>query len=207
MSDTPATASGPKRPQSGIGFLLDFGPLLLFFAGYKLRGIIFGTGIFIVAIVAALAFSLVRYRRVSPMTWISAVLIIGFGGLTIYLHDQRFIQMKPTIIYAGFAAFLFAGLLFGRPLLKHLFGPVFEGLSEEGWLKLSRNWACFFAFMALFNEGLRATVSFDTWLTLKVWGATALSVLFGMANIPMLMRHGLNLTDEAQDPPVPPPSL
>lgn len=199
--------AAPARPNGAVGFLLDFGPLLLFFVAYKLRGIIFSTAVFVVAIVASLAFSLIKYRRVSPMTWISAVLIIGFGGLTIYLHDQRFIQMKPTIIYAGFAVFLFAGLIFRRPLLKHLFGPIFEGLDEAGWMKLSRNWAFFFAAMAVFNEGLRATVSFDTWLTIKVWGATAASVLFGMANIPMLLRHGLTLEDKAEEPAVPPPSL
>jgi len=207
MTGAPAPAPAPARPSGLTGFLLDFGPLLLFFLAYKLRGIIFSTGIFVVAILASLAFSLVRYRRVSPMTWISAVLIVGFGGLTIYLHDQRFIQMKPTIIYAGFAAFLFGGLIFRRPLLRYLFGPVFEGLDEDGWLKLSRNWALFFAAMAAFNEALRAAVSFDTWLTVKVWGATAASLLFGMANIPMLMRHGFTLSDTAEDPPVPPPSL
>jgi intracellular septation protein len=191
----------PARPQGAISFLLDFGPLLLFFIAYKLRGIVFSTLTFMVAILAALIFSLVRYRRVSPMMVISAVLILGFGGLTVYLHDQRFIQMKPTIIYAGFALFLGGGLLFRRPLLKYLFGPVFEGLDEAGWLKLSRNWAGFFAFMAVLNELLRATVSFDAWLTAKVWGATALSLLFGMANIPMLLRHGLTVDTPADEAP------
>jgi intracellular septation protein len=86
-------------------------------------------------------------------------------------------------------------------LLKYLFGPVFEGLDEAGWLKLSRNWAFFFAFMAVLNEVLRATVSFDAWLTAKVWGATALSLLFGMANIPMLLRHGLTVEAPADEAP------
>jgi len=201
------TKPAPARPTPGLALLLDYGPLFLFFAAFKLRGIIFGTGAFVVAILVALAYSLVRYRRVSPMTWISAVLIVGFGGLTIYLHDQRFIQMKPTIIYTGFALFLFAGLLFRRPLLKYLFGPVFEGLDETGWLKLSRNWALFFAAMAVVNEVLRANVSFDLWVTIKVWGATAASLLFGLANVPMLMRHGLTLSETKDEPPVPPASL
>jgi len=199
-----------RKPPSGwTGFLLDFGPLLLFFVAYKASrsSIIVSTGAFMVAIVASLLFSLVRYRRVSPMTWISAILIVGFGGLTIYLHDARFIQMKPTIIYAGFSILLLGGLLFGTPLLRHLFGPVFEGLEEKGWLKLSRNWAIFFAFMAVFNEVLRASVSFDTWLTVKVWGATAMSFLFGLANIPMLMRHGFTVAEAKEEPPIPPPSL
>jgi intracellular septation protein len=198
------TGTASRRPHGATSFLLDFGPLLLFFVAYKWRGILFSTLAFMVAIVVALIFSLVRYRRVSPMMVISAVLILGFGGLTVYLHDQRFIQMKPTIIYAGFALFLGGGLLLRRPLLKYLFGPVFEGLDEAGWLKLSRNWAFFFAFMAVLNEVLRATVSFDAWLTAKVWGATALSLLFGMANIPMLLRHGLIVEEPADKIPAPP---
>lgn len=198
-----------KAPSGWTGFLLDFGPLLLFFVAYKASrsSIVVSTGAFMVAILASLLFSLVRYRRVSPMTWVSAILILGFGGLTIYLHDARFIQMKPTIIYAGFSVLLFGGLLFGTPLLRYLFGPVFERLEEKGWLKLSRNWAFFFAFMAVFNEVLRATVSFDTWLTVKVWGATAMSFLFGLANIPMLMRHGFTIAEAKEEPPIPPPSL
>jgi intracellular septation protein len=197
----------PRRPHRFEGLLLDFGPLLLFFVAYKMTGIIVATLVFIVAILVAILVSLIRFRWVPPMTWISAILIVGFGGLTIYFHDQRFIQMKPTFIYAGFSLLLFGGLALGKPLLRFLFGPVFDGLSEQGWIKLSRNWALFFAGMAVLNEVLRALVSFDTWLTLKVWGATGLSLLFGAANVPMLMRHGLTLADAEEEPPVPPPSL
>ncbi|HEY7809609.1 MAG TPA: septation protein IspZ [Allosphingosinicella sp.] len=199
------SAKGEPKAAGWSSLLVDYAPLLVFFVAYKIAGVWIGTAVFVVAIIIALAWSLVRFGRVTPMTWISAVLIIGFGGLTLYLQDQRFIQMKPTIIYAGFAAFLFAGLLFGKPLLRYLFGPVFEGLSEEGWFKLSRNWALFFTFMAAFNEVLRANVSFDLWVTVKVWGATAMSVLFGLANVPMLMRHGLQLENAEEELPVPPP--
>jgi len=92
----------------------------------------------------------------------------------------------------------------GRPLLKYVFGPAFEGLDHDGWLKLSRNWAIFFAAMAVGNEVLRAIVSFDLWLTIKVWGVTALSLIFAFANIPMLMRHGFSVAEAAEEPPVPP---
>jgi intracellular septation protein len=197
----------PERPHGWSGFLLDFGPLLIFFIAYKAVGIIVGTAAFVVAILIALAYSLARYRWVSPMTWISAVLIVGFGGLTLYFRDPKFIQLKPTIIYTGFSLLLFAGLAARKPLLRYLFGPAFEGLSETGWLKLSRNWALFFAAMAVLNEVLRANVSFDLWVTLKVWGATALSLLFGAANVPMLMRHGFTVAEATEEPPVPPPSL
>jgi intracellular septation protein len=198
------TDKARAKPHGGLSFALDFGPLLAFFIAYKFSGIIVGTGIFMAAIVVALIVSLVKLGRVSPMTWISAVLVIGFGGLTIYLHDPRFIQLKPTIIYAGFALLLFGGLAAGKPLLKHVFGPVFEGLSDIGWMKLSRNWALFFAAMAIANEGLRATLSFDAWLTVKVWGITLVSLLFAFANIPMLMRHGFSVADARDEPPIPP---
>jgi intracellular septation protein len=134
---------------------------------------------------------LVTFRRITPMLWLSTVLILSFGAITLYLRDPKFIQMKPTIYYVLLAAMLLIGLLRRKPLLRWLFGPVFPGLTEEGWLKLSRNWAIFFVALAIANEVLRATVDFDTWLTLKVWGVTLISFNFAMANMPMLLRHGL----------------
>ena len=91
------------------------------------------------------------------MVWLSTGLIVGFGAITLYLRDPKFIQMKPTIIYLLFAGTLVVGLLRRKPMLKWLFGPVFPGLSEEGWLKLSRNWALFFLALAVANEAMRAT--------------------------------------------------
>lgn len=199
MTDTPKA-----KPHGALSFALDFGPLLAFFIAYKLTGIFMSTAVFMVAIVVALVVSLAVLKRVSPMTWMSAILVVGFGGLTLYLNDPRFIQLKPTIIYAGFALLLFAGLAAKKPLLRYVFGPIFEGLNETGWLKLSRNWAIFFAAMAVVNEGLRAWLSFETWLTVKVWGVTALSMVFAMANIPMLLRHGFSVTEAKEEPPIPP---
>jgi intracellular septation protein len=198
------TANARTRPGGLLTFLLDFGPLLAFFLAYKFVGLIVGTAMFMAAILIALVVSLAKLGRVSPMTWISAVLVIGFGALTIYFRDPRFIQMKPTIIYTGFALLLFAGLAAGRPLLKHVFAMAFEGLSDAGWTKLTRNWAFFFAAMAILNEGLRANLSFDDWLAVKVWGITILSLLFAFANIPMLMRHGFTAEAKQETPPVPP---
>ena len=206
-----------RRPHGWGNFALDFGPLLCFFIAYLLAkriaappvlvsifAPIAATFVFMIAILIAMAVSLYVYRRVSPMMWISAILVIGFGSLTIYFHDPGFIQLKPTLIFGGFALFLATGWLTGRPLLKHLFGPIFEGLSEAGWMKLTRNWAFFFAAMAIFNEVLRASVSFDTWLFVKVWGVTALTFLFGAINVPMLLRHGLTLEAPAEAaPPTP----
>lgn len=200
-------APDKKKPGALLTFILDFGPLLAFFIAYQISGIIVGTLTFMIAIIVSITISLIKAGRVAPMSWISAVLVVGFGGLTIYFHDPKFIQIKPTIIYTGFALLLFGGLAMRRPLLKYVFGPIFEGLSEAGWLKLSRNWALFFAAMAMLNEALRATLTFETWLSVKVWGITILSLAFAYANIPMLLRHGFNPIDPKQDTPIPPPSL
>jgi len=177
--------------------LLDYGPLLVFFIAYKLagsglQGSLVATFAFMVAVILSIAIGLAVVKRVSPMVWISTILILGFGAITLYLRDPKFIQMKPTVIYIGFAALLGGGLLRGKPLLKWLFGPVFPGLTQEGWMKLSRNWALFFVALAIANEIMRATLDFDTWLTVKVWGVTIVSLVFAIANMPMLLRHGLD---------------
>ncbi|HEX7783185.1 MAG TPA: septation protein IspZ [Sphingobium sp.] len=188
------TTPSPKPAHNGtLSLALDFGPLLVFFLAYKMLGVIMGTAAFMAAIALAVIVSIWKLGKVSPMLWLSAVLVLFFGSLTIYFHDERFIQIKPTIIYTFFALMLFAGLLRGKPLLKYLLQAAYDGLSEEGWKKLSRNWAFFFVFMAVLNEAMRATLSFDTWLSLKVWGVTAISFLFAASNIPMLMRHGMNI--------------
>lgn len=193
---TPSPSATPRPHGGTLSLLLDFGPLLVFFLSYKFWGVIIGTGAFMAAITVAVVLSKVKLGKVSPMLWLSAVLVLFFGSLTIYFHDQRFIQIKPTIIYTFFALMLFAGLARGKPLLKYLLQAAYDGLSEEGWRKLSRNWAWFFVFMAVLNEGMRATLSFDTWLSLKVWGVTIISFVFAAANIPMLMRHGLDIGEK-----------
>ena len=189
--------SANAKSGSAWTLLLDYGPLLVFFITYKLMGsglagTLAATMAFMVAAIVSIIAGLVLVGRVSPMVWLSAILIVGFGGITLYLRDPKFIQMKPTIIYLLFAATIFGGLLKRKPMLRWLFGPVFPGLSDEGWLKLSRNWGLFFLALAFANEIMRALLSFDTWLTLKVWGVSVLSFLFAMANMPMLLRHGLD---------------
>ena len=192
MSENGAPAQKPAHG-GNLSLALDFGPLLVFFLAYKFQGVIIGTATFMVAIVLAVLVSKLKLGRVSPMLWLSAILVVFFGGLTIYFHDQRFIQIKPTIIYAFFAALLLGGLARGKPLLKYLLQAAYDGLSEEGWRKLSRNWAFFFIAMAVANEIMRNAMDFDTWLAVKVWGVTIISFLFAAANIPMLLKHGLRL--------------
>lgn len=198
-----------KKPSGLLSFMLDFGPLLLFFLASKFggsetdpkQGAIVGTATFMGAIVVAVIVSKLKFGKISPMLKLTAALGVFFGALTIWFHDERFIQIKPTIIYAFFAALLLGGWARGKAMLKYVLEQAYDGLSEAGWLKLSLSWGLFFAALAGANEAIRALVSFDTWLSLKVWGVTALTFLFAMANIPMLMRHGLKLGDEPLVPP------
>ena len=204
------TGTGAKPKSSWINLAVDYGPLLVFFLAYRwfspaqgsdqslgaVVAVTKSTMVFMAATVAALLVSKWRLGHVSPMLWLSTILIIGFGSLTVFLGDPVWIQIKPTAIYLLFAAVLFGGLLRGKAMLRTLLQSAFDGLSDEGWLKLSRNWAWFFLLLAGLNEGLRQVLSFEAWLQAKLWGVTALSFLFTFAQIPMLMRHGLG--EEAQ---------
>src|SRR5690606_8669351 len=137
-----------KPAASWINLLVDFGPLLVFFATYRYFAPADDSGVgivlavsnstlaFMAATLVALVVSKWRLGKVSPMVWLSAVLILGFGGLTVVLNDPFWIQIKPTAIYLMFAAVLFAGLMRGKAMLKYLLQSAFEGLSDEGWLKL-----------------------------------------------------------------------
>lgn len=200
-----------KDGKGALGFALDFGPLLLFFLTNHFlssktdpsRGPLISTAVFMVAIVAAMAISKIKFKRIAPMMWVSALLVVGFGGITLWLGDPKFIQIKPTIIYALFGSVLLGGWLRGQALLKYVFEYAFEGVDEQGWLKLSRNWGIFFFVMAVINEIIRQPelFSFSTWLTLKVWGVTALTLVFTMSQMPMLLKHGLKLEGKQDGSP------
>ena len=204
------SAVKPKaEPQGGAKLLIDLGPLLVFFAVNFLAPvpgalkIFVATGAFMVAMIAAMLFSAIRYRHVSPLLWFSGIMVVLLGGLTIWLHDETFIKVKPTIYYALVAGLLGFGLLTGRPLLKAALGSTYPGLDEAGWRKLTRNWALFFAFMAVLNELVWRNSSTQFWIGFKIWGAIPLTFLFAAANIPMLMRHGLMREDAAPAEPGP----
>lgn len=211
-------AEAKKRAGSGwINLLVDYGPLLVFFLVYRhyspegesmvgeLAAVVKSTGAFIVAAVIALAVSKWRLGKISPMLWLSTALIVGFGALTIYFHDEFYVQIKPTVIYLVFGIALLVGWWTGKALLKWLLEAAFEGLNEEGWLKLSRNWGIFFLFLAALNEALRVYLSFGDWLAAKLWVFLPLSFLFTFAQLPMLLRHGL-AADEKIDVVEHPPS-
>ncbi|MGB7371950.1 inner membrane-spanning protein YciB [Erythrobacter sp.] len=201
MSQTETRSAG----SSWLNVAVDYGPLLVFLLVYRLNApddpapagellaIIYGTGAFMAAAVAALIVSKWRLGKVSPMLWFSTILIVGFGALTIFFGDPVFVQLKPTIIYSVFGVALLVGFFAGRALLKILLEAAFEGLSDTGWLKLSRNWGVFFLVLAVLNEVLRAQLDFEGWLWAKFWVFLPLTFLFTFANIPMLLKHGLSI--------------
>ncbi len=207
MSEAAPKTVPAKTPDHGLLRLaLDYVPLVIFFVVYKmnapagskdmvgtLAAVIQSTGAFMVAIIVAALIAKWKLGRVSPMMWLTAILVLGFGGLTIYFHDARFIQIKPTIIYVLLSGLLFGGLYLKKPLMKYVFEAGYDGLSDTGWMKLSRNWAVFFAVLAVLNEIFRNPdwFSFDQWLSIKVWGVSVLSFVFAAAQVPMLLKHGL----------------
>ena len=205
------TEGARKKPSGWLNVLVDYGPLIVFLSVYRLYSpeetnaaaelvaIIYGTGAFMGAAVVALLFSRWKFGRVSPMLWFSTVLIVGFGALTIFFGDPTFVQLKPTIIYTAFGAILLVGVWRDKAMLQILFEAAFEGLTADGWLKLSRNWGIFFLALALLNEGLRNYLSFEDWLWAKIWVFLPLTFLFTFSQIPMLLKNGLKLDDDSAE--------
>ncbi|MCW3797026.1 septation protein A [Sphingomonas sp. BN140010] len=205
-----STAPTPRQEPAGASkLLIDLGPLLVFFvANYlapvdPLLKIFVATGAFMVAMVAAMIYSAIRFRHISPLLWFSGVMVVVLGGLTLWLHNETFIKLKPTIYYLLVSGLLGFGLWSGRPLLKTVLGSAYPGLDEDGWRKLTRNWALFFLFMAGLNEAVWRNSSTDFWVGFKLWGAIPLTFLFAALNIPMLLKHGLRRADAEPAEPGP----
>ncbi len=187
MSDTDVKA----KPHPGWSLAIDYGPLLVFFLSFRIGGIFAATGSFMVAILVAIMVSRWRLNRVSPMLWLSAILVLGFGGLTLWLHDPIMIRYKATAVYVLLSGLLFIGLARGKPLLKYVLEAGYDGLTDRGWMILSRNWAWFFAALAVANQMLiYLKVSDSTYVNVKVGGFIAATFLFALANIPVMTKHG-----------------
>jgi intracellular septation protein len=186
----------PRELGTAMRLAVDIGPLILFFVANAWLGIFAATAAFIVAILIAMVVSLVLTGRVSALQLFSAVMVVVMGGLTLYFHNETFIKIKPTIYYAFVAIILGYGLMANKPILKSVLGSAYPGLDAIGWAKLTRNWAIYFAVMAVVNEVVWRNSSTEFWLGFKLWGLTPATLLFALANVPMLMRHGLT-KDEA----------
>ena len=153
---------------------------------------------------AALAVSYVLTRQFPIMPIVTAIIVVVFGGLTLFLHDATFIKVKPTIIYALFGAVLIGGLVFNKPLLGVVFDSLFH-LTEEGWRKLTLRWAIFFFVLAVLNEIVWRNTSTDMWVDFKVFGVMPLTFLFGALQMPLLKKYAVEPA-ESDDLRIPPPA-
>ncbi|HMA16713.1 MAG TPA: septation protein A [Kiloniellaceae bacterium] len=188
---SPASAPAPAwlRP------LVDYGPLAAFFAVYWLADLLAATVAIMAATGVALVLAFVFERRVPPMPLVTAAIVGVFGGLTLWLNDETFIKMKPTIVQLIFAAVLLGGLAFKKPLLKPLLGTAWP-LDDAGWHKLTLRFALFFLVMAALNEAVWRTQSTDFWVTFKVFGILALTFVFVASQVFFMRAHMQHDEDE-----------
>ena len=177
----------PQPLDHRLKLTLDIGPLLLFIAVNAAAGIFAATGVFMVAVIAALVITYLRTRRWPLMPVVSALIVLAFGGLTLVLHDETFIKLKPTVIYALFATVLAIGLALDKPVLAVVFDSAFD-LTDEGWRKLSVRWAVFFACMALLNELVWRTQSTTFWANFKFFGFIPLTFAFAALQYPLMTK-------------------
>jgi intracellular septation protein len=204
-SDPNHETAAEKKLNPWLKLTLEMGPLALFFlanfygtrvaaafpAVASLGGPIFlATATFIVATVLALAASFALTGRLPLMPFVTAIVVVVFGGMTLYLQDATFIKIKPTIIYLLFGSVLLGGLFFGKALIGYVFDAVFH-LTDEGWRKLTLRWALFFFGLAILNEILWRSVSTDTWVAFKVFGFLPLTFLFALSQVPLINKHAL----------------
>ena len=184
---------------------IEMGPLMVFFFA-NARGewlierfpvlaniggpIFIATALFMAATVLALVVSWILIRSLPIMPLISGIVVLVFGSLTLWLHDENFIKMKPTIINALFGVILLGGLYFGKSLLGYVFDSAFK-LNAEGWRKLTMRWGVFFLFLAVLNEAVWRSFSTDFWVAFKVWGTMPITLLFTFAQMPLVMKYSI----------------
>ena len=190
---------------------LELGPLVTFFiantrgdylidnfeafAGFG-EPIFLATAAFMVAFFISLTVTYALVRKLPIMPMVSGVVVLIFGGLTLYLQDDLFIKLKPTIVNVMFGSVLLVGLMFQKPLLEYVFADAFK-LHHEGWVKLSFRWGIFFFFLALLNEITWRNFSTDFWVAFKVWGVFPITMVFTMFQLPLLKRYGIEEEEAA----------
>jgi intracellular septation protein len=189
------TETATRQENPLLKLVLELGPLVAFFVANARGGIMTATAVFMVAVAISLVLSYVLLRKVAIMPLVSGVVVLTFGGLTLFLNDELFIKLKPTIVNALFGSILLGGLAAGRSFLKIVFDAVFD-LTEEGWKKLTFRWGLFFFALAVLNEIVWRTQSTDFWVAFKVWGMMPITFAFTLAQMPLIQRH--SVADEAE---------
>ncbi|KRA00396.1 septation protein A [Mesorhizobium sp. Root157] len=214
LESDPSDSQKPKKEaiNPGLKLALELGPLLVFFFA-NARGawlashfpalaelgkpIFIATGLFMIATAVALIASWLLTRTLPIMPLISGIVVFIFGALTLYLQNDIFIKMKPTIINTLFGVILLGGLYFGKSLLGYVFDSAFK-LDAEGWRKLTFRWGVFFLVLAVVNEIIWRNFSTDFWVAFKVWANIPITVLFTASQMPLIMRHSLDRQQEKQ---------
>src|SRR6201988_306555 len=187
------------QPHPLFKLVTELGPLIVFFVVNAKFHLFAATGAFMVAIVAAMIASYVVTKHIPTMALVTGAIVLVFGTLTLVLHDETFIKMKPTIVYGLFAAVLGGGLLFGRSFIAIMFDQMFN-LTARGWRILTARWALFFFAMAILNEVIWRTQSTDFWVGSKAFGVIPLTMGFAIAQMPLIKRfHVEPVSLEASD--------
>ena len=171
--------------------LIDIGPLAVFFIFYTRSGLQASILPFMVATVIAVLFSYILEKKIPIMPTVGAVIILIFGGLTIYFDNEVFFKMKPTIINFLFAGILYGGIVINKPLLKYLLGAALK-LKEEGWKILTQRWIGFFIALAILNEIVWRTQSTDIWVNFKVFGILPITFIFTMTQFPLIKKYQID---------------
>lgn len=198
MTNTPGAPIRPKALNPWLKFTLELGPLALFFVVYGKLGIFAATGVLMVGVVVALGVSYAMLRRIPVMPLVTAAIVVVFGSLTLILHDETLIKIKPTALYLLFGAALFVGLAIKKPLLKIMFDGALH-VTEEGWRRLTWRWAFFFLALAVLNEIVWRTQTTDLWVKFKTFGFMPLTLMFAIAQAPLIMRFEAKSEEPGED--------
>ena len=198
MTNPPAAPVRPKALNPWLKFTLELGPLALFFIAYGKLGIFAATGVLMAAVVVTLAASYATLRRFPVMPMVTAVIVMIFGSLTLLLHDETLIKIKPTALYLLFGGALLVGIAIKRPLLKILFDGALR-VTEEGWRRLTWRWAFFFLALAVLNEIVWRTQTTDIWVKFKTFGFLPLTLAFALAQAPLIVRHEAKSEEPDED--------
>lgn len=180
--------------KQSVKFLLELGPLIAFFAIFKFYGIFIATAVFMVISIITLLISWIMLGKISQMQLFTTVIIVVLGGITLYLGDDSFIKMKPTIVYLLFASILLGGLYYNKLFLKTVFDGAMD-LKEEGWRILTQRWGLFFLSMAILNEIIWRNFSLDDWVTFKTFGFLPLTIVFAISQASTMIKY--QVTDKS----------